>query len=144
MLIYIGPYAKGSQGVPSPGTIGHYFSSTDLPEVNTDMPEFKQAEKEVSDRITQLLSINGKRTVDDFHRELGLLVRDKCGMSRSESGLKEAIARIPEGKCAVLERGRANPWPGFMGANKGVPCGPYMTKASPQAACYFPSTPCPG
>jgi len=52
----------------------------------------------VTDRIDTLMKVGakGKRTVDDFHRELGLLVWDKCGMSRSKEGLEEAIAKIPE------------------------------------------------
>ncbi|NDC82713.1 fumarate reductase/succinate dehydrogenase flavoprotein subunit [bacterium] len=79
-----------------PYTLGHYLATTKLEKVSTDHPEFKKVEGDVRSRINQLLSIKGGRTVDDFHRQLGLLMWDKCGMSRSEAGLKEALAKIPE------------------------------------------------
>ena len=79
-----------------PYTLGNYLATTKLEKVTTDHPEFKKAEAEAKGRINQLLSIKGTRTVDDFHRELGLLMWDKCGMSRTEAGLKEALKRIPE------------------------------------------------
>lgn len=79
-----------------PYTLGNYLATTKLDKVTTDHPEFKKAEAEAKGRINQLLSIKGTRTVDDFHRELGLLMWDKCGMSRTEAGLKEALKRIPE------------------------------------------------
>jgi succinate dehydrogenase / fumarate reductase flavoprotein subunit len=63
---------------------------------STDRPEFRQAENEVRARTEKMLAINGTRSVDSFHRELGLLIWDKCGMARNESGLREAIARIPQ------------------------------------------------
>ncbi len=58
--------------------------------------EFKQAQAAIAARIEKLLSINGNRTVDDFHRELGHIVWDKCGMARTDAGLKEALKKIPE------------------------------------------------
>jgi succinate dehydrogenase / fumarate reductase flavoprotein subunit len=61
-----------------------------------DHPEFRQAENEVRARTEKLLAINGKRSVDSFHRELGLLIWDKCGMARNADGLREALARIPQ------------------------------------------------
>jgi succinate dehydrogenase / fumarate reductase flavoprotein subunit len=61
----------------------------------TDHPEFRKAENEVEARTKRLLSINGKRSVDSFHRELGLLLWDKCGMARNAAGLTEALNRIP-------------------------------------------------
>ncbi len=79
-----------------PSTIGHYFANESLPPVSTDQAEFKEAEQDVKDKVSQLLSINGKRTVDDFHRELGLLVWDKCGMARNKEGLEYALKKIPE------------------------------------------------
>ena len=79
-----------------PYTIGHYFASTKLPKVSTDHPEFKKAEQEVTERTSKFLSINGKRSVDSFHRELGKLMWDECGMSRTDAGLKKALKRIPE------------------------------------------------
>ena len=61
----------------------------------TDHPEFQKAENDVQTRTKKLLSINGKRSVDSFHRELGLLLWDKCGMARNAAGLTEALNRIP-------------------------------------------------
>jgi succinate dehydrogenase / fumarate reductase flavoprotein subunit len=61
----------------------------------TDHPNFRKAESEVLARTEKLLAINGKRSVDSFHRELGLLLWDKCGMARNAAGLSEALARIP-------------------------------------------------
>ncbi|HEV2841972.1 MAG TPA: fumarate reductase/succinate dehydrogenase flavoprotein subunit [Chthoniobacterales bacterium] len=60
-----------------------------------DHPEFQKAENDVQMRTKKLLSINGKRSVDSFHRELGLLLWDKCGMARNAAGLTEALNRIP-------------------------------------------------
>ena len=62
---------------------------------STDHPEFRKAESEVRARTEKLLAINGKRSVDSFHRELGLLLWDKCGMARNAAGLREALGRIP-------------------------------------------------
>lgn len=58
--------------------------------------EFKQAEGEVAEKIKKLLSIKGKTTVDEFHRKLGHLLWEKCGMARNDAGLKEALKQIPE------------------------------------------------
>ncbi len=79
-----------------PYTIGDYFAGTSLKAVSTDHPEFREAEAEVNERLRRLLSVKGSRTVDDFHRELGLLLWDHCGMSRNEAGLKTAKRKIPE------------------------------------------------
>ena len=79
-----------------PATLGHYLGSTKLPKVGTDHAEFKAAEQGVRDRVRKLLSINGTRSVDSFHRELGKLMWDKCGMARTREGLQEALRRIPE------------------------------------------------
>ena len=57
---------------------------------------FREAMEAASTRTRKLLSIKGRRTVDDFHRELGLMMWDHCGMTRNEAGLKEALRRIPE------------------------------------------------
>ncbi len=59
-------------------------------------PEFKQAEAEVMDKIKKILSVKGKTTVDEFHRILGHLLWEKCGMARNEAGLKEALKIIPQ------------------------------------------------
>ncbi len=62
--------------------------------IPTDHPAFAAAEKEVSDRINKLMSIKGTESVESFHKRLGKIMWDKCGMARNEKGLKEAIAEI--------------------------------------------------
>ncbi len=79
-----------------PNTIGNYLATLKRSSITTDHPEFKKAEHEVQDRIRRLLSIKGKRTVTSFHRELGHLLWEYCGMARNKSGLEKALARIPE------------------------------------------------
>ena len=79
-----------------PYTLGNYLADETPGAVSTEHEAFKESTDMVNERINKLLNIKGKRTVDDFHRELGLLVWDKCGMSRNEEGLKEALKRIPE------------------------------------------------
>ena len=61
-----------------------------------DHPEFKKAEADVHERIKKLLMINGKRSVESFHRDLGNLLWEKCGMARNAAGLTTALNRIPE------------------------------------------------
>jgi succinate dehydrogenase / fumarate reductase flavoprotein subunit len=78
-----------------PYTIGNYLATQMNKKISLDRPEFAAAQKEVQKRIERLLSIKGKRTVSSFHRELGLLVWEKCGMARSEASLKEALQKIP-------------------------------------------------
>ena len=78
-----------------PYTIGNYLATQMNKKVSLDRPEFAAAQKVVQKRIERLLSIKGKRTVSSFHRELGLLVWEKCGMARSEASLKEALQKIP-------------------------------------------------
>ncbi len=77
-----------------PYTIGDYFAKEGFKNISTDRPEFKEAEARVKDMTAKFLSINGKRTPDDFHRQLGKIMWDKCGMARNEKGLKEAIQTI--------------------------------------------------
>ena len=77
-----------------PYTLGGYIASTDQEKVRTDHPEFQKAEEEALGRLNSLLSIKGRRTVDDFHRELGITVWDYCGMSRSAKGLHEAREKV--------------------------------------------------
>src|SRR6185295_15252869 len=60
-----------------------------------DHPEFAKTEEDVRARIEKLLSGSGKRSVDSIHRELGLMLWDKCGMARSAEGLREALQKIP-------------------------------------------------
>ncbi len=78
-----------------PNTISTYLAEVGAQNVSTDGDSFKEAEEETTGRINKLLNINGKRTVDDFHRELGMLCWDKCGMARNREGLKEALDRLP-------------------------------------------------
>jgi succinate dehydrogenase / fumarate reductase flavoprotein subunit len=78
-----------------PYTICEYFTSTPKFLPSTDHAEFKKAEEEVTAQTKKLLSIKGKRTVTDFHREIGKLMWDKCGMARNEAGLKELLEKIP-------------------------------------------------
>ena len=78
-----------------PYTIGSYLATQMGKKISVDRPEFKAVEQEVRDRVTRLLSIKGKKTVTTFHRELGLLLWEKCGMARSASGLQEALQQIP-------------------------------------------------
>jgi succinate dehydrogenase / fumarate reductase flavoprotein subunit len=73
-----------------PYTIGGYLAGADFTDINTDHPAFKEAENQAQTRINTLLSINGKRTVDDFHRELGLIMWEYCGMARNNEGLAKA------------------------------------------------------
>ncbi len=77
-----------------PYTIGDYLASMSWEKMGTDRPEFKEAMDAVQGRVDKLLSIKGKKTVDEFHRELGLTMWEYCGMSRNEPGLKKAKVRI--------------------------------------------------
>lgn len=79
-----------------PYTIGHYLAGVKPGSVTNEHPEFKKAVEDVEGRISTFLSINGKRTTSSFHRELGMLMWNNCGMARSEASLKEALKRIPE------------------------------------------------
>jgi succinate dehydrogenase / fumarate reductase flavoprotein subunit len=78
-----------------PATIGHYLGSTALPKVDASHPEVKAAEENVKSITSRLLSVNGTRTVDSFHRELGKLMWDNCGMARDAAGLKQNLEKIP-------------------------------------------------
>ena len=77
-----------------PYTIGGYLAGTPLPSVSTDDNAFQEATQTVNDGIAKLMSINGKRTADNFARELGEVMWNYCGMSREEKGLKKALTRI--------------------------------------------------
>jgi succinate dehydrogenase / fumarate reductase flavoprotein subunit len=79
-----------------PNTLGEYIAGVKLDAVSPDQEEFTAARSEVEARTERLLSINGSRTVDEIHRELGMVMLDKCGMSRNEKGLTEAIDTIRE------------------------------------------------
>lgn len=79
-----------------PYTIGDYLASMPYEKVSTDRPEFREATAQVNEKISKLLSLKGKKTVDHLHRELGLTMWDYCGMSRNEEGLRKAKKRIAE------------------------------------------------
>jgi len=78
-----------------PITIGNYLSKEiHTKPISTDHEAFVAAEKAANDRIQQLMGIQGTRSVESYHRKLGLIIWNKCGMARNEKGLKEAIAEI--------------------------------------------------
>jgi succinate dehydrogenase / fumarate reductase flavoprotein subunit len=79
-----------------PNTLPNYLASQMGKRPSPDSPEFQQAEEDVRIRIEKLLKVNGSRSLDSFHRELGVLLWDKCGMSRHEKGLREALQKIPQ------------------------------------------------
>ncbi|MGF1542150.1 MAG: fumarate reductase/succinate dehydrogenase flavoprotein subunit [Pleurocapsa sp.] len=77
-----------------PYTLGNYLATTDLPPVELEHPAFAAAEATVNNTITKLLSIQGEKTVTEFHRQLGKLLWDYVGMSRDRGGLKFVIEEI--------------------------------------------------
>jgi succinate dehydrogenase / fumarate reductase flavoprotein subunit len=77
-----------------PYTIGDYLVSAKT-KVSADQPEFKKSQTDINDQIAKFLSINGKRTPDSFHRELGHIMWEHCGMARTDESLKKALAKIP-------------------------------------------------
>jgi succinate dehydrogenase / fumarate reductase flavoprotein subunit len=79
-----------------PYTLPNYFAGEKLDKVTVENAAFKDAENEVRSRTKAFLSIKGSRTVDSFHRELGKIMWDKCGMARDKVGLEEALVKIPK------------------------------------------------
>nr|MBA2457531.1 fumarate reductase/succinate dehydrogenase flavoprotein subunit [Gemmatimonadales bacterium] len=80
-----------------PSTVSDYLASSGkLDKVDASHPEVRLVEAEVAARTRKFLEIGGKRTVDSFHRELGRIMWDKCGMARNAAGLSEALDRIPQ------------------------------------------------
>ena len=79
-----------------PYTIGHHLAARSLPKVTTNHPRFKETMVEARNRIETMLAADGRRSVDDFHRQLGQIMWDRCGMARNAAGLNEAIGRIQE------------------------------------------------
>lgn len=104
-----------------PTTVANYLVTQKPGAVTTDHPAFKQALEDANGRIQKLLAAKGKRTVDSFHRELGLLVWDKCGMARNRDGLEEALRRIPEI--------RAEFWENVIVPGSGAAANPELEKA---------------
>jgi succinate dehydrogenase / fumarate reductase flavoprotein subunit len=78
-----------------PYTVGNYLASTKLDKVDASHPEVKAAVAEVERRLAKLLSIRGQRTVTSFHRELGRIMWEYCGMARNKAGLETALQKIP-------------------------------------------------
>jgi succinate dehydrogenase / fumarate reductase flavoprotein subunit len=78
-----------------PNTIGDYLATAKLEPVAADHPSVRAAEAEVTARAGRLLGVKGRRTVDSFHRELGKLMWENCGMARNAAGLKVNLAKIP-------------------------------------------------
>ncbi len=80
-----------------PNTISNYLADEiRVPKISTDKPEFEAAEKEVVERLLKLISIKGKQTSSSFHKRLGKIMWDYCGMVRNEEGLKKALVLISE------------------------------------------------
>jgi succinate dehydrogenase flavoprotein subunit len=79
-----------------PNTLPNYLAGQMGKRPSPESPEFEHAEQSVRARLEKLLRVNGTRSADSFHRELGLLLWDKCGMARNEQGLCEALRKIPE------------------------------------------------
>jgi succinate dehydrogenase / fumarate reductase flavoprotein subunit len=79
----------------APATLGDYLATSHLDPLDEGHPAFQTVEAEVTERTSRLLAANGARSVDSFHRELGKLLWDHCGMARNAGGLRKAIALIP-------------------------------------------------
>jgi succinate dehydrogenase / fumarate reductase flavoprotein subunit len=79
-----------------PYTIGDFFATAKKEVLPTDHPEFKRVEAEASERLKKLLAVKGKRTPLEFHREVGRLLWDNCGMSRNAKGLRQTYERLGE------------------------------------------------
>jgi len=79
-----------------PYTIGGYLAANSKKEISSDHPAFRESSAGVESGASKLLSIKGKRTVDDFHRQLGNILWEYCGMSRNDEGLKKAVKLIQE------------------------------------------------
>jgi succinate dehydrogenase flavoprotein subunit len=79
-----------------PATLPNYLATQTPGAITSAAPEFAAVIAEITERTKELLAVNGRRSVSNFHRELGLLVWEKCGMARSREGLEQALAKIPE------------------------------------------------
>lgn len=79
-----------------PYTIANFLAQIKPGNLDTGHAAFAEAETDVAQRTQRLLQVNGKRTVDSFHRELGKIIWDECGMARTDAGLRKALQRIPE------------------------------------------------
>ncbi|HEY5615543.1 MAG TPA: fumarate reductase/succinate dehydrogenase flavoprotein subunit [Bacteroidota bacterium] len=79
-----------------PYTIGDYLATTKFKQVSTDDALFKDTQRGVDETVKKMISINGKKTADEFHRELGKIMWDNVGMGRNKAGLQKALAEIPK------------------------------------------------
>ncbi|MCG8589886.1 MAG: fumarate reductase/succinate dehydrogenase flavoprotein subunit [Proteobacteria bacterium] len=77
-----------------PHTVGHYLAGCDRRELDCETPEFDDAEREVRERIERLLAVDGRRSVESFHKALGNVMWESCGMSRNAEGLERAVGEI--------------------------------------------------
>jgi succinate dehydrogenase / fumarate reductase flavoprotein subunit len=89
-----------------PTTVNDYIARGGFPDITPDHPAVARTEADVAERLTALLTVRGDRTVDSFHRELGMLLWDNCGMARDEAGLRKALGRIPELRAEFWRRVR--------------------------------------
>ena len=88
-----------------PYTIGNYLADEiAIKPIPTSHPAFEETEKAVADRINTLMNIKGKQTVESFHKRLGKIMWEKCGMARNAKGLQEAITEIQAIEKRILER----------------------------------------
>lgn len=78
-----------------PNTVGDYLATVRLAKVDTSHAAFRDAEAQIAERTKRFLAIGGNRTVDSFHRELGRIMWDHCGMARNDAGLRKALELIP-------------------------------------------------
>ena len=78
-----------------PYTLGNYLAQAKLEKVTTDHPAFKEALNGVDQQVQRFVKMHGKRTVDSFHRELGKIMWDNCGMGRTDASLRRALEQIP-------------------------------------------------
>src|SRR6266851_2804007 len=78
-----------------PATVPNYIASDTLEKVDTSHPAFAAVKEEVNKRVTTMVNVRGKRTVDSIHKELGRMMWENCGMARSEAGLKSNLCKIP-------------------------------------------------
>jgi succinate dehydrogenase / fumarate reductase flavoprotein subunit len=79
-----------------PSTLSNYIGGTTLPKVTTEQTEFKEALNSAKEGVNKILSIKGDKTVDEFHRQLGHVMWDYCGMARNKAGLEKALQEIPK------------------------------------------------
>lgn len=79
-----------------PTTLANYIGGTPLPKVTTEQPEFKEALHSAKEGVSKFLNIKGNKTVDEFHKQLGQVMWDYCGMARNKAGLEKALQEIPK------------------------------------------------